>query len=337
MAKKGTPGQRVAAFFLSFFAIGTGQFFLGHTRRGLAWLAFGVLGVPLAAAAIVIGGSGVILLPMLVFVAAALARPLSAFDTLTLTVTEEPRPRITWVALAFVGSLGLTVAAPVFTRVFVLESFKLPAGSMLPTLRVGDHILVDKRSVSLHRGKLIVFEFPENRAQDFVKRIVAVGGDRLEIRDHHPWINGWEVPHCLVGHGSMPKGDAPGDWVGDMFVEYLDGAAYLTFVDPSEQAGSAGPWTVAPGEAFVLGDNRDHSYDSRKWFGGRGAGVRANSVRGEPFLVWLSVDPKGGYDAERTGLALTKLQLPPSLASLQPALEHCLSTQPPREATVPPR
>ena len=336
MANKGTTGRRVAAFFLSFFAAGTGQFFLGHRRRGLAWLALGVLGIPLAAVAIV-ASRGHVVVPMIAFVAAALARPLSAFDTLVLAPIDDARPRVAWVALAFVVSLGSIIASPVFTRVFVLESFKLPAGSMLPTLRVGDHVFVDKRSVSLHRGKLIVFEFPENRTQDFVKRIVAVGGDRLEMRDHHPWINGWEVPHCNVGHGAIPKGDAPGDWVGDVFVEYLDGAAYLTFVDPSEEPESAGPWTIAPGEAFVLGDNRDHSYDSRKWFGGRGAGVPADSVRGEPFLVWLSVDPVGGYDAQRTGFLLTKLQLPSSLASLQPAPDWCLATQPPREATSPPR
>jgi signal peptidase I len=165
-----TAAQRVGAFFLSFFSAGTGQFFLGHTRRALAWLALGVIGVPLSAILIdVAGKQGHVVLPGIVFMVAALARPLSAFDTFAVAPAEK-RPKTLWVVAWFVMALSAIVAAPVATRVFVLESFKVPAGSMMPTILVGDHLFVDKRAKSMRRGALLVFEYPENRLHQARRR-----------------------------------------------------------------------------------------------------------------------------------------------------------------------
>ena len=78
------------------------------------------------------------------------------------------------------------------------------------TLLVGDHIMADKlvlRSRKPKRGETVAFKFPERPEQDFVKRVIAVAGDKLETRSGHPWLNDWEVPHCLVGKAAMPSSE----------------------------------------------------------------------------------------------------------------------------------
>jgi signal peptidase I len=245
------------------------------------------------------------------------------------------------VAAAWVGTLSLIVLAAAGTRFFLLEAFKVPSGSMVPTLLDQDHFFIDKTRRGFHRGGLLVFESPEHANLDFVKRVVATAGDRLEMRAGRPWINGWAVPHCEVGYGDLPpRTDAEAtseSHHGEVDVEFLEGAAYLTFLEnTSTGRAQEGPWTVPAGEAFVLGDNRENSYDSRRWYGGKGGGVPAANVRGEPFVVWLSVGD-GGVDLGRLGLLLTAPRLPTTMASLQPALDRCLASRPPLDKTTPPR
>ncbi|MCU0658856.1 MAG: signal peptidase I, partial [Polyangiaceae bacterium] len=109
----------------------------------------------------------------------------------------------------YAESIGVAVAVALLLRVFLVEAFKIPSGSMIPTLQVGDHIFVNKLAygplvpwartrlfprMPPRRGDVIVFEFPENREQDFIKRVIAIPGDKLEVRDSHPYLNGWRVP-----------------------------------------------------------------------------------------------------------------------------------------------
>ena len=111
-------------------------------------------------------------------------------------------------------------------RAFVVEAFKIPSGSMIPTLQVGDHIFVNKftygpaipwthkrvwNGMPPSRGDVMVFAFPEHPEQDFIKRVIAVPGDRLEARGGHPIINGWEVPSCRVGPYNYLEGEPPPD------------------------------------------------------------------------------------------------------------------------------
>jgi signal peptidase I len=153
---------------------------------------------------------------------------------------------------------------------------------MQPALLVGDHIMADKlvlKSRRPKRGEAIIFEFPERPEQDYVMRVIALAGDKLEVNDGHPWLNGWEVPHCVVGKAMMPAPHGK-QWSGKLHVEYLDGEAYLAFFDEKAALGEVqGPYVVADNEVWVLGDNRNNSNDSRLWFGRRGGGVPLNNVK----------------------------------------------------------
>jgi signal peptidase I len=330
------PPSRGLAFLLSFISPGAGQFYAGLTRRWVFWLAFSTLG-PLAAGvamplAVRVGlprlGIGFVVL-------LTLGRALSAFDALRIDTTRSRRGAGI-VAVAFVGSLAALIAGSLAERAFLLEAFKIPSGSMQPTVLVGDHLFVDKTAKDFRRGHLLVFAYPEHPEQDFVKRVVALGGDHVEVKDEHTWINGWEVPHCFVGHGKLPEneGQTP---EGDLFVEFLDGEAYFTFTGSDGSAlPTDGPWTVKDGEAFVLGDYRTAAHDSRFWYGGAGGGVPRGLVRGEPIVVWLSV-PDGTIDWSRIGKDVQKPELPAAMASLRAGLEKCLASAPPLEATHPPK
>jgi hypothetical protein len=93
------------------------------------------------------------------------------------------------------------------------------------------------------RGQPIVYRFPENTAQDFVQRVIALGGERVELRGGHSWINGWEVPHCTLGRGTLP--DDSRSIEGEVILEYLEGETYLTFLDArSPMREASGPWIV---------------------------------------------------------------------------------------------
>lgn len=331
---RGRP-SRVAAFFLSLVAPGAGQYYFGRSYRGLVWLCIAALG-PIAIGAITPSmaraGLLVAVLPLVLIVTPA--RFYAAIDAVRVAPNAQ-RPSLVAVAAAVAVSLSFITAGTFITRKLFLEAFNIPAGSMVPTLLIGDHVFVDKTATRFRRGRVMVFQFPEHPEQDFVKRVIAIEGDRLEMRGGHPWINGWEVPHCTVGHTSFQNGDTP--TTGEIVAEFLDGEAYLTFMDENAlQMGDEGRWDVKNGEAFMLGDNRENSHDSRRWFQGVGGGVPAWMARGEPFLIWLSVSDRG-VDWSRLAKNVATPALPAAMTSLQPELERCLASRPPREATIPPR
>ena len=255
----------------------------------------------------------------------------------------------------YMESILVAIGVALALRAFVLEAFKIPSGSMIPTLQVGDHIFVnkfvygpaipltDKRvwtSMPPHRGDVMVFAYPENTEQDFIKRVIALPGDKLEAKNGHPWLNGWEVPHCYVGVYSYTEVDAPvPQHEGDLFVEYLEDQAFLTLYDHASGgfAEKQGPFFVQPGEVYVMGDNRNNSHDSRLWFGGTGGGVPFANIRGKALFVWLSMTDSG-IDWTRFGApVMGSPRLPTAMKGLEPAVQKCLNSRPTRaEATPPP-
>jgi signal peptidase I len=246
----------------------------------------------------------------------------------------------------------MAVAVAFALRAFVIEAFKIPSGSMIPTLMVGDHIFVNKFSygpaipythsrlwthMPPQRGDVMVFAFPEHPDQDFIKRVIAIPGDKLEARNGHPIINGWEVPSCRVGAWNYSDYEsAISRHDGELYVEYLGDESFLTFYDrasgpfPEIQ----GPYYVKNGEVWVMGDNRNNSHDSRMWFGGQGGGVPFENIRGRALFVWLSI-PDTGVDLSREGApVMGRPRLPPSAAALKPEFDRCLAQRP--AVTLPP-
>jgi signal peptidase I len=206
----------------------------------------------------------------------------------------------------------------------VVEAYRIPSGSMIPTLFPGDHIYVAKSGFTVRRGDVIVFPGPGEERVDFVKRVVALPGDRVAVEGGHLILNGTPVPRCRVGAWSNTDADRAMEHRGDLFVEAVDGRPYLIFLD-SESAHDDPPrtWTVKPDEVFVLGDNRNNAYDSRAWFGGEGGGLPIATIRGRVLKVWLALGPEG-VQWDRMGAPVDGAHLPPSAPQLAPDLAKCL-------------
>jgi len=254
----------------------------------------------------------------------------------------------------YLESIFVAVVVALALRQFVVEAFKIPSGSMIPTLQVGDHIFVNKfiygpaipysharlwTRMPPKRGDVIVHAFPENPDQDFIKRVIAVPGDTLEAKNGHPWLNGWEVPHCFVGVYEYTETDAAVmKHEGDLYVEYLGEETYLTLYDRSNGGFSdhQGPFKAKPGEVWVMGDNRNNSHDSRMWWNGAGGGVPFENIRGRALFVWLSLSD-GKWDWSRLGApVMGRPRLPGDMARLAPAMEKCFRERPPVAQTTPP-
>jgi len=192
-------------------------------------------------------------------------------------------------ALIIAGILALII------RTFVVQAFKIPSGSMEDTLLIGDHLLVNKFIYGLtvpftdkivlpirdpRRGDVIVFEFPEDRGKgyferrDFIKRIIGTPGDTIEVRDKQVFVNGepYTFPQEVHKDGFI-QGDVP---------PCRDAQ---TFPRPPICRDVMPPIKVPPNHYFVMGDNRDRSYDSRFW-----GFVQRNEIKGLAFILYWSWD-----------------------------------------------
>jgi signal peptidase I len=244
-------------------------------------------------------------------------------------------PRKLWLLL--VGLASLVLVAPVFLRVFVLQAFRIPSGAMFPSLLVGDHVFINKwgagcESCVPERGSASVFLYPESTPDepyDYVKRVIALPGEELVVEHGAPVINGWKVPRCSLGHARMA--DLEGAEHGyEFFVEFLSGNAYLVVHEDDRDDGVQGPYLVGPKEAWVLGDNRMNSSDSRAWRVGKGAGVPFENFHGPIRMLWLPPDRFGSFGSGPP-------RLPPGAAALAPQLERCLASAPSVSDSTPPR
>lgn len=194
--------------------------------------------------------------------------------------------------------LAVSVVLFAVIRTFLVEAFKIPSGSMENTLQVGDFLLVNKlvygaevpfthkrlpRLREPQRGDVIVFEWPEDPTKNFVKRLVGVPGDTVEMRDGTLIRNGRVLSERYVEHTEPDMDPAPEDfrWQRDYLVRSANAASAY---HPSRN--NWGPLVVPREKYFVLGDNRDNSLDSRYW-----GFVPDSLVKGRPFVIYYSYAP----------------------------------------------
>ncbi len=185
-------------------------------------------------------------------------------------------------------SIVIAVILALFVRTWVVQAFKIPTGSMENNLLVGDHLLVNKfrygptaggleRALlpidQVRRGDVVVFKYPEDPERDFIKRVIGLPGETLEVRAKKVYIDGRPLDEPYV-HFLQPAG------------AYGELAAF----DVREQYG---PVTVPPNQYFVMGDNRDNSQDSRYW-----GFLPREYVKGRALLVYWSFEtqPEAGED-----------------------------------------
>ena len=190
------------------------------------------------------------------------------------------------VAREYFESIVIAVILALFIRTFVVQAFKIPTGSMERNLLIGDHLLVNKfvygpalttaervllPDKSVRRGDVVVFKYPEDPERDFIKRVIGLPGESVQVKAKKVFINDQPLEETYVHFEQPPLGTPDRDEVTSSDVR----EAY-------------GPVTVPPDHYFVMGDNRDNSQDSRYW----GFLPRAY-IKGKALLVYWS------YEAER--------------------------------------
>jgi signal peptidase I len=239
----------------------------------------------------------------------------------------------------FLESITVAILIAAVLRAFVIEAFKIPSGSMIPTLEVGDHIFVNKFIYGLRipltnswlvewgtpqRGDVIVFRFPRDISKDYIKRVVAVEGDRIRVEQRDVYVNDqkldrdnptpysyWEdaEPGESIAFDGIrrayafpekSKSDPPKLYTVLYSAEEVERAPFPHGVDlpgldcKQPQPTQKGECVILPGYAFVMGDNRDNSSDGRAW-----GGVPISYVKGKAMFVWWSRGERSGIRFDR--------------------------------------
>jgi signal peptidase I len=204
-------------------------------------------------------------------------------------VTEPQAPKAKSTVREYTEAIVIALVLAFFIRTFVIQAFKIPSGSMLPTLLIGDHLLVNKFIYGIkvpfagtvlvpirspERNDVIVFRYPMDPKLDYIKRVIAVGGDTVEGRNKVVYVNGKPLD--------------------DQYGVHMDQTVLERAVSARD---NFGPIKVPEGKVFVMGDNRDNSYDSRFW-----GFVDHRAILGKALVIYWS------WDVEQPLLSLDRLQ-----------------------------
>ncbi len=272
--KFSAPRKPWLAGLLSGIQPGLGQFYNGQPKKALLLALFPLVVILPALAGLIVyaplNPPYNVVLPVLVAISLLVAIVRDATQVARRQGSRyERKPYNKWylyIVFALIGSFVIQPIGSDLIRRFV-KAFKVPAGSMAPTLLVGDHVLID-RSVSwngqvIQPRDIIVFKFPEDETKQFIKRVVGVPGDTIQVRDKTVYVN-----------------EAPVD--DSIYTQRIDSAIFDGKRSPRD---NFGPVTVPDDAFFVMGDNRDHSLDSR-FFGY----VRREKIIGRLLFIYWSWD-----------------------------------------------
>lgn len=292
------PRRASVAIVLGLFCTG-----LGHVYVGRPWLGLTIYAV---LTAFLVGGTTLaVAIDVPLFTTLLIAAPLAASAHIGqmlwagaiakgLSASFIPR----WFNrklfyLAYVVVLAFVPSGELLKQ-FVVESFKHPSGSMIPTLMVGDHFFVRKLRYQPHRGDVVVFHYSKDEEKRYVKRIVAVGGDKIAVRDDVIYLNGSPIARRKLSERCTYQDfdQTADEWttrdciafeeqLGDLRYRVIQDIEAWDPPDTEEQE-------VPPGHVFLLGDNRAHSHDSRIF-----GAVAVNKLVGQAESIWWSWGPDG--------------------------------------------
>jgi signal peptidase I len=193
-------------------------------------------------------------------------------------------------------SIVIAVILALFVRTFVVQAFKIPTGSMENNLLIGDHLLVNKFALApvssgiertllpigtIKRGDVLVFKYPVEPDRDFIKRVIGLPGETLQLKDKKIYINGKPLDEPYVHFLEEPRRNAE-----------------LAEVTSSDVRENYGPVTVPLNQDFMMGDNRDNSADSRWGF------MPREHVKGKALLIYWSYNRREDYEDESAGATL---------------------------------
>ena len=211
-------------------------------------------------------------------------------------MSPEPPTYRKSTAREYFESICVAVILALFVRTFIVQAFKIPTGSMENNLLIGDHLLVNKFVFAptmtrleetllpidpIRRGDIVVFKYPEEPERDFIKRVIGLPGETLELRKKRVYIDDTLLDEPYVHYLVPPDEDEGGDF--DVRVRY-------------------GPVTVPPGHYFMMGDNRDNSQDSRYW-----GFLPQEYVKGRALFVYFSFGEASGLSSLVTGVRWNRI------------------------------
>ena len=211
-------------------------------------------------------------------------------------MSPEPATYRKSTAREYFESICVAVILALFVRTFIVQAFKIPTGSMENNLLIGDHLLVNKFVFAptmtrlegavlpidpIRRSDIVVFKYPEEPERDFIKRVIGLPGETIELRKKRVYINGTLLDEPYVHYLVPPDEDEGGEF--DVRVRY-------------------GPVTVPPGHYFMMGDNRDNSQDSRYW-----GFLPQEYVKGRALFVYFSFGEASGLSSLVTGVRWNRI------------------------------
>ncbi|MEO6690603.1 MAG: signal peptidase I [Dokdonella sp.] len=238
------------------------------------------------------------------FLAPARRRRADDVQAMALSATErEARAQTALkipLAVEYARSFFPVLLGILLFRSFLAEPYKIPSGSMMPTLLVGDFILVNKFAYGMRlpvtntkvldvgepkRGEVFVFRYPKDPSENYIKRVVGLPGDEITYRDKTLFVNGTQVSNSPLGPYTGPADNGRSMAEAQVKQEVLGGVEHRIMEIPRAWSAHDGTWVVPPGQYFAMGDSRDNSEDSRMW-----GFVPEENLVGPAFAIWMNFD-----------------------------------------------